>query len=1095
MAPEIPAFAQPFYTSLRAVSSPVAQHYIEVATCLHTVWSATELQTWSQYCVAIAQSGWRTWESTEAFLQVTPLLQRQLRSQDLWAWAAHGQTLAQVSADVATAFFHAAPLLLQGAAQDVFPAWVASGQWYLQRHPVSLTLAVDYFHLSARIYSHYAPPAAALWSQLGQRMTQAGGDYGQRFLALTRTHLERTPQVDHTPAWTVTHDLVPAALDLAYEALERYADLVQRWGAEHVATLYALLPRVAPPATAAPHTFLRLARSTLGLLAAPERAQALTWCQQIATLTPAGALAFVQQLPALRQHLPGARLQPWIASGLEVAQRHADAGAAYFALESHTAQERLRVLQSTVTFAHIEPVLRLYTEAMLGRTLLLRTTAELPPALHHLGADVPTSDGTSIFVPEQVNDLPTAQDNFAVYKLAILHQMGWYAYGTFGFRLDVCQQRLPHLGAPRETPGKTPHGLMSTAFAQFFACFPDAALAQHVFTLCEGARIDAALLRQYRGIQREMALIRHRSVQQRPALRDLPLRQALLEGLLQLTLGQHYAAAAIPRLLRPLLRHLDHLLQPLYAANATVYDTAAATHACYLLITQLPLHALSSASEHAMAALETLADTLADDADSLELAELFRQAGMAADTMPELPTSDAPATGLAPVPYRGDVKPELIQQHMRLAEGAELLQDAQQALGALPPEVLQKLLEQGDLTIRSLQAGDLTATSGLFLTNLEGREDLAVTAADQQAALQQTLAALQAEQQRTAAQLVPQPQAFLYDEWDYLIGDYRHRWCRLTETVLDDGERTFVTETRQRHADLLAQIAKQLQLLKPETFTPRKRLVDGAEIDLDSAIEALVDRRANHTLPDKVYMRRDKRERSVAAVFLLDMSASTDDTIPETPSAPGASPPVVRPYDFSGFVQEDTYLLAPRQAAPPPARRRIIDLEKEAVVLMADALEGLGDAYAVYGFSGYGRDQVDFFVVKEFAEPYDAQVQGRLGAIKPHRSTRMGPAIRHALRKLDRQEARLKLLLLLSDGYPQDFDYGKDRKSKEYGIQDTMMALHEAGLKGVQTFCITVDPAGHEYLRAMCPDQRYLVLEDMASLPKELPKVYRSLTT
>ena len=183
-----------------------------------------------------------------------------------------------------------------------------------------------------------------------------------------------------------------------------------------------------------------------------------------------------------------------------------------------------------------------------------------------------------------------------------------------------------------------------------------------------------------------------------------------------------------------------------------------------------------------------------------------------------------------------------------------------------------------------------------------------------------------------------------------------------------------------------------------------------------------------------------------------------------------------------------------RPTASPP-RRRIIDVEKEALVLMAEALEGLGDAYAVYGFSGYGRDQVDFFVVKEFMERYDARVQGSIAAIKPHRSTRMGPAIRHAIRKLAQQDARVKLLLLLSDGYPQDYDYGKDRKSKEYGIQDTTMALHETRLKGIQTFCLTVDPAGHDYLRAMCPDQQYLVLEDMASLPKELPKVYRSLTT
>jgi nitric oxide reductase activation protein len=436
---------------------------------------------------------------------------------------------------------------------------------------------------------------------------------------------------------------------------------------------------------------------------------------------------------------------------------------------------------------------------------------------------------------------------------------------------------------------------------------------------------------------------------------------------------------------------------------------------------------------------------------------------------------------------------------MRLQELAEALQALAQGLNPLSPEALQELLKQGDIAIKSLQAGDLTSTSGLFVTNLEGREGIEPDTAAQQVALQQDLEALQAQLQQEYGALAAQSQAFLYDEWDHTIGDYRRAWCRLTETMLDDEGSAFVEETRQRHAELFAQVSRQFQLLKPDSFQHVKRLVDGEEIDLDSAIEAFVDRRASHTVPEKVYTRRQRRTRSVAAVFLLDMSASTDDVVQEPASTgtllPPASPPP-RLYDFSGFVQNDySSTLPPWSAVTSPPRRRIIDVEKEALVLMAEALEGLGDAYAVYGFSGYGRDQVDFFVVKEFRERYDARVQGRIAAMKPHRSTRMGPAIRHAIHKFAAQEARVKLLLLLSDGYPQDFDYGKDRKSKEYGIQDTTRALHEARLQGIQTFCLTVDPAGHDYLRAMCPDQRYLVLEDMASLPRELPKVYRSLTT
>lgn len=106
----------------------------------------------------------------------------------------------------------------------------------------------------------------------------------------------------------------------------------------------------------------------------------------------------------------------------------------------------------------------------------------------------------------------------------------------------------------------------------------------------------------------------------------------------------------------------------------------------------------------------------------------------------------------------------------------------------------------------------------------------------------------------------------------------------------------------------------------------------------------------------------------------------------------------------------------------------------------------------------------------------------------------MGPAIRHGIASLNRTECRIQALIIISDGYPQDFDYGKDRNSKEYGIMDTMKALTEARGQGVQSFCLTVDPSGHDYLRAMCPDSQYMVMQDLRQLPNELSKVYRSLT-
>ena len=193
------------------------------------------------------------------------------------------------------------------------------------------------------------------------------------------------------------------------------------------------------------------------------------------------------------------------------------------------------------------------------------------------------------------------------------------------------------------------------------------------------------------------------------------------------------------------------------------------------------------------------------------------------------------------------------------------------------------------------------------------------------------------------------------------------------------------------------------------------------------------------------------------------------------------------------FDEREEYDFAARTAAEA-AKRRIIDILRESVLLLGTALESLGDRYAVYGFSGYGRDCVEFYVAKEFDDPFDDRVVDAIAAMKPKRSTRMGPAVRHAATKLASSGTALKVLMIVSDGFPQDHDYGPDRGEHEYGVQDTGRALAEAQAQGIETFCVTVDRSGHDYLRRMCADDRYLVIEETAELPAALQKAYRQLT-
>ena len=164
-------------------------------------------------------------------------------------------------------------------------------------------------------------------------------------------------------------------------------------------------------------------------------------------------------------------------------------------------------------------------------------------------------------------------------------------------------------------------------------------------------------------------------------------------------------------------------------------------------------------------------------------------------------------------------------------------------------------------------------------------------------------------------------------------------------------------------------------------------------------------------------------------------------------------------------------------------------------MLIVEALEAIGDAYGIYGFSGYGRENVEYFVIKDLDEPFGDRVRRRIDKIEPIRSTRMGPAIRHTIHKLEQYDAKVKILILVSDGRPQDHGYGRDRTEKEYAVHDTKQALVEAKRAGITPFLITVDKEGHDYLGEMCDDIGYEVVSDIESLPRRLPTLYRALAT
>jgi nitric oxide reductase NorD protein len=288
--------------------------------------------------------------------------------------------------------------------------------------------------------------------------------------------------------------------------------------------------------------------------------------------------------------------------------------------------------------------------------------------------------------------------------------------------------------------------------------------------------------------------------------------------------------------------------------------------------------------------------------------------------------------------------------------------------------------------------------------------------------------------------------ALFYPEWDLGRQHYRKDWCVMREKDVKPVYDDFPRQTLEKHGALVKQLRHRFEAMRDENRL-LKRQAQGDEVDLDALVEALADSRDGSEMSDRLFMHMHRAERNIAVAFMVDMSGST-----------------------KGWINE---------------------AEREALLLLCEALEKLGDRYAIYGFSGITRKRCELFRIKTFVEPYSAEVRARISGIAPQEYTRMGFAIRHLSKLLNEVEARTRILITLSDGRPDDYF---DSYRGPYGIEDTRMALQEARRAGIHPFCITIDKDARDYLPHMYGAARYVILDDVAQLPAKVADIYRKLT-
>ncbi|RDH84620.1 MAG: hypothetical protein DIZ80_03895 [endosymbiont of Galathealinum brachiosum] len=288
--------------------------------------------------------------------------------------------------------------------------------------------------------------------------------------------------------------------------------------------------------------------------------------------------------------------------------------------------------------------------------------------------------------------------------------------------------------------------------------------------------------------------------------------------------------------------------------------------------------------------------------------------------------------------------------------------------------------------------------------------------------------------------------AYLHKEWDYRRQRYKKNWCALREVKLTSGNTRFVKDTVNKYAGLIKNLRRTFEILRGEDKTLKKQPY-GDDIDIDALVEAWADMASGLEMSQNTFTKMHKEERNIAVIFMVDMSGST-----------------------KGWIN---------------------DAERESLVLLSEALETLGDRYAIYGFTGNTRKRCEVYPVKTFEDEYDDETKGRIGNIKPQDYTRLGVFIRHFNQMFETVEAKTKILITLSDGKPEDYDGYRG----EYGIEDTRMALLESRQQGVHPFCITIDKEGRDYLKTMYGSASYVVLDDVKQLPLKVADIYRNITS
>jgi nitric oxide reductase NorD protein len=292
-----------------------------------------------------------------------------------------------------------------------------------------------------------------------------------------------------------------------------------------------------------------------------------------------------------------------------------------------------------------------------------------------------------------------------------------------------------------------------------------------------------------------------------------------------------------------------------------------------------------------------------------------------------------------------------------------------------------------------------------------------------------------------------------YAEWDYQIQLERPAWATVLEKRAKSGDLQVIDKITADNKRIASRLKFLLDAMQPQGVQRIRKLEDGDEVDINAAISSMIDLRMGIQPDPRIMMRSVRKTRDISVMVLLDLSESTNEKV---------------------AGQEQT----------------VLDLTRQACVLLSDAIHKIGDPFAIHGFCSDGRHDVEYYRFKDFSQPYNDEPKARLAGMTGQLSTRMGAAIRHSTYHLKQQRTAKKLLMVITDGEPADIDV----RDPQYLRFDAKKAVEEAARNGINTFCMTLDPRADQYVSRIFGSKNYMVVDHIERLPEKLPLLYAGLT-